>query len=96
MQTSQARDYQMLYHHYLRSGQPERAWQFRIKASQTLAKTSDRAMFQRQADVIAVLYNSNFAMDRARQYLDRAGAIFNEQGAFERVDETRQLETRIY
>ncbi len=96
VQTSQARDYQMLYHHYLRNGQTERAWQFRIKASQTLAETSDRAMFQRQADVIAVLYNSNFAMDRARRYLDRAGAIFNEQGAFERVDETRQLETRIY
>lgn len=96
VQTSQARDYQMLYHHYLRNGQIERAWQFRIKASETLSETSDRAMFQRQADVIAILYNSNFAMDRARQYLDRAGAIFNEQGAFENLDQTHQLETRIY
>ncbi len=78
--TSQAHDYRMLYHHYLRSGQPERAWQFRIKASQTLADTSDRALFQRQADIIAVLYNSNFAMARARRYLDRAGVLYEESG----------------
>ena len=96
VQASQARDYQMLYHHYLRRGQIERAWQFRIKASATLAETSDRALFRRQADVIAVLYNSNFAMDRARRYLDRAGAMFDEQGAFASVDQTRALETQIY
>ena len=75
IKTSQARDYKMLYHHYLRRGQVERAWQFRIKSSETLAETSDRSLFQRQADVIAVLYNSNFAMQRARQYLDKAGSL---------------------
>ena len=96
VQTSQARDYQMLYHHYLRQGDIERAWQFRIKSSQTLANSSDRALFQRQADVIAVLYNSNFAMDRARKYLDQAGAIYDAQDAPELLQETRDLETLIF
>ncbi len=96
VQTSQAHDYQMLYHHYLRSGQPERAWQFRIKASQTLANTSDRAMFQRQGDIIAVLYNSNFAMARAREYLDRAGALYDQSGNPEMRAQTREMENEIF
>jgi hypothetical protein len=96
IQTSQARDYQMLYFHYLRKGETERAWEFRVKASETLAGTSDRSVFQRQADVIAVLYNSNFAMERARQYLDKAGAIYNDKGAFEGLEQTRQMESLIY
>ena len=96
VQTTQARDYQMLYHHYLRKGEVERAWQFRIKSSQTLSSTSDRAMYQRQADVIAVLYNSNFAMDRARKYLDKAGAIYDEQDVPEMLEQTRDLETLIF
>ena len=96
VQTSQAHDYRMLYHHYLRIGQPERAWHFRIKSSQTLANTSDRALFQRQADIIAVLYNSNFAMARAREYLDRAGALYEESGNPERRAQTRELEEQIF
>jgi len=96
VKTSQARDYQMLYHHYLRQGKVERAWQFRIKSSETLANTSDRAIYQRQADVIAVLYNSNFAMDRARKYLDQAGSLYGEGGATEMLDQTREMETLIY
>lgn len=96
IRASQARDYQMLYHHYLRIGEVERAWKFRIKSSETLASTSDRAMYQRQADVIAVLYNSNFAIDRARQYLDRAGAIYQDQGSRDRLDQTRALKSLIF
>ena len=96
IKTSQARDYQMLYHHYLRQGQPARAWKFRIKASQTLANTSDRALYQRQADVIAVLYNSNFAMDRARKYLDKAGSIYRDSDEPESLLQTRELESMIY
>ena len=96
IKTSQAHDYQMLYHHYLRNGELERAWQFRIKSSEALANTSDRSMFQRQADIIAVLYNSNFAMDRARQYLDRAGNIYSDSGVTEMLDQTREMESLIY
>ena len=95
-QVSQARDYQMLYHHYMRSGQLEQAWKFRIKSSETLAGTSDRSMFQRQADIIAVLYNSNFAMDRARQYLDQAGSIYTESGVSEMLEQTRDMKSLIY
>ena len=96
IQTSQARDYQMLYHHYLRIGQIERAWEFRIKSSETLANSSDRSMFQRQADIIAVLYNSNFAIDRAKKYLDQAGRIYEDKGAPEMLQQTRDMETLIW
>lgn len=96
IKTSQARDYQMLYHHYLRQGQVERAWQFRIKSSETLADTGDRAIFQRQADVIAVLYNSNFAMDRARKYLDQADSLYADGGADDMREQARAMEALIY
>jgi tetratricopeptide (TPR) repeat protein len=96
VKTSQARDFQMLYHHYLRNGQLERAWEFRIKSSEILASTSDRSMFQRQGDIIAVLYNSNFAMDRAKQYLDQAGAIYSDGGVPEMLEQTREMESLIY
>jgi hypothetical protein len=94
--TSQARDYQMMYHHDLRIGEVERAWKFRIESSKTLANASDRVMYQRQADVIAVLYNSNFAIDRAKKYLDRAGSIYQDSGSAEMLEQTRDLESRIY
>ncbi len=96
IKTSQARDYQMFYHHYLRKGEFERAWEFRIKASETLAGAGDRAIFQRQADVIAVLYNSNFAMDRARKYLDKAGNIYGASGVDEMLEQTLEMESLIY
>ena len=53
-------------------------------------------MFRRQAEVIAVLYNSNFAMDRARKYLDKAGSIYDERGVDEMLDQTREMESLIY
>jgi hypothetical protein len=96
IQSSQARDYQMLYHHYLRIGQLERAWEFRIKSSETLASASDRSVFQRQADIIAVLYNSNFAMDRAKSYLDQAERIYGEEGASEMLQQTQDMGTQIW
>lgn len=96
LRNSQARDYQMLYHHYQRSGDVKRAWEFRVKASETLAETTDRSLFQRQADILAVLYNSNFAMERARLYLGQAGQIFGEQGVGELSEQTSQMESLIY
>jgi len=96
IQTSQARDYQMLYHHYLRIGQLERAWNFRIQSSKTLANASDRSTFQRKADIIAVLYNSNFAIDRAKKYLDKAGRIYEDKGVSEMLQQTRDMETLIW
>ncbi len=96
IKTSQSHDYQMLYHHYMRKGEVERAWEFRIKSSETLANTSDRSIYRRHADVIAVLYNSNFAMDRARKYLDKAGNIYGGSGVEEMFQQTREMEALIY
>ncbi len=96
IQAAQARDYQMLYHHHLRNGEVERAWEFRIKSSQVLASASDRAMYQRQADVIAVLYNSNFAIDRAKKYLDRARSLYRDSGSGAMFEQTREMEALIY
>ena len=93
---SQARDYQMLYHHYLRLGEVERAWNFRIKASETLAESGDRAMYRRQTDVIAVLYNSNFAIDWAKKFLDQAGDFYRDGGAEEMLAETRDMKSLIF
>lgn len=95
-QNWRARDYEMLFHHYQRNGEIERAWEFRIKASQSLAKTTDRSLFQRQADIIAVLYNSNFAMQRARSYLDQAGAIYADSELSELHDKTLEMESLIF
>ncbi|MCP4387723.1 MAG: hypothetical protein GY802_05475, partial [Gammaproteobacteria bacterium] len=69
---------------------------FRIKSSETLADTGDRSLYQRHADVIAVLYNSNFAMDRARKYLDKAGHIYGGSGVEEMLQQTRDMEILIY
>ena len=95
-QTARAKDMQMLYHHHLNQGDSQQAWQVRIQASQTLANTSDRSMFQRQAEVMAILYSSNFAMDRAKRYLDQAGELFSGSGAEEIAAETASMASLIY
>lgn len=93
---SQARDLKMLYHHYRSKGEHKRAWQLRIKASRVLSKTSETAVFERGADVLAILYNSNFAMDRARQYLNQADTLFNGFGANENAVQAQNMQTLIY
>ena len=67
-----------------------------IESSKTLASTSDRALFQRQTDIIAVLYNSNFAMERARKYLEQAGRIFRDSGSVEMIEQTDEMKALIY
>ena len=93
---SQARDLKMLYHHYSRKVEHQRAWQLRIKASRVLGKTSETAVFERGADVLAVLYNSNFAMDRAKQYLNQADTLFIGFGADQNALQTQNMQTLIY
>ncbi len=93
---TQAHDLKMLYHHYSRKGEYQRAWQLRIKASRVLGKTSETAVFERGADVLAVLYNSNFAMDRAKQYLNQAGTLFDGFGAEQNALQTQNMQTMIY
>jgi hypothetical protein len=86
----------MLYRHHISSGNQAAAWDLRIKASKTLANTSDRSIFQRQAEVMAILYSSNFAMERAKQYLNQARTLFSDQGANEYAEEAFGMQSLIY
>lgn len=95
-QSAQAKHYQMLYHHYLNQGETQRAWNLRIQASKSNSKVSTRLMYQRQADVIAILYNSNFAMDKARTYLQQASNLFATQGEEEMYADTQWMKSLIY
>jgi hypothetical protein len=95
-QTARARDYQMLYRHYKARGDYERAWKLRILASKSLAKTSERSMYSRQADVLAILYNSNFTMDKAKNYLAQASSLFTGQGEDVLSASTQNMYSLIY
>lgn len=96
LHVSQAQDLKMLYHHYRSQGDHQRAWQLRIKASRLLGRTSETAIFERRPDVLAVLYNSNFAMDRAKQYLDRADSLFSGFGAEDKAVQAKIMQSLIY
>jgi len=95
-QVERARDYQRLYHHYAATGNHERAWKLRLMASQSLAKTAKRTLYHRQADVLAVLYESNSAMEKARGYLSQASTLFETQGQEDLSSRSRKLSTQIY
>jgi tetratricopeptide (TPR) repeat protein len=95
-QTAIAHDYQMLYRHYKAKGDDERAWKLRILASKSLANTSSRSMYQRQPDVLAILYMSNFTMDKAKNYLDQASSLFADQGEDDLSASTQDLYSLIY
>lgn len=95
-QTAQARDYQMLYRYYNSRGEYERAWKLRILAGKSLAKTSARSMYSRQADVLAILYSSNFEMDKARDYLNQASNLFAMQGEDDLYANTQDMHSLIY
>jgi len=95
-QTAIARDYQMLYRHYKARGDYDRAWKLRILASKSLANTSNRAMYTRQPDVLAILYRSTFTMDKAKNYLDQASSLFADQGDDVLSASTQDMYSLIY
>jgi hypothetical protein len=95
-QTAQARQYQELYYYYKNQGQYHRAWNLRILASKSQVKSSTRLMYQRQTDVMAILYNSNFAMDKARDYLQQASQLFETQGEEDLYADTQWMKSLIY
>lgn len=96
MRTAQAKDLQLLYRHYRGKGENKRAWNLRIKASQALAKTSERSMYQRQSEVMAILYSSNFAMKKARRYLSQAGEIYAAEGEGKLYLNAQDMQAFIY
>ena len=96
VRTAQAKDLQMLYRHYKGRGDYERAWKLRIKASKALAKTGERSIYQRQAEVMAILYTSNYAMQKAKRYLRQAGDLYAAEGADELSEESQGMREFIY
>ncbi len=86
----------MLYRYYKGKGEFERAWKLRIKASQALAKTSERSMYQRQSEVMAILYSSNFAMNKAKRYLSQAGELYAAEGADKLSLDAQDMQALIY
>jgi hypothetical protein len=95
-QIERARDYQRLYHHYQAKGDERRAWRLRLLAGQSLAKASKRAMYHRQPDVLAVLYNSNVAKEQAQDYFTRARRTFDDSGLIILSAHTATLEDQIF
>jgi len=95
-QMGQANDYEQLYHHYIHEGDPVRAWQFRIKSRESLKSVSRLAMHRRQTGVIAMLYNSNDDMQRAKNSLDQARQVFSRYEAEELYDLSQSLEQEIW
>jgi hypothetical protein len=53
-------------------------------------------MYSRQADVLAILYSSNFEMDKARDYLNQASNLFAMQGEDELYANTQDMHSLIY
>ncbi|MFT5504342.1 MAG: hypothetical protein ACI8XC_002057, partial [Gammaproteobacteria bacterium] len=94
--SANARDYLGLYNHYKNKGDELRAWEFRLKANQSLLKTSQQSMYLRQPDVMAILYNSNFAMDRAKIYLQQANKLFIDQNDRGYSHQTQEMQKLVY
>ena len=96
IQVEQARDYQRLARHYHASGDTQRAWELRLLANHSMAKTAKRSLYQRQADVLAVLYDSNRAMDAARDHFNLASQQFASQGMEDLAQQSRALTVGIW
>lgn len=96
LQIERARDYRQLYRHYNNKGDDVRAWKFRLLANNSLAQVSKRALFHKQQGVLAILYNSNDAMDQAGDYFAQAKETFDYNGLLELSEETDNLNKQIY
>ncbi len=96
IRTSQAKDLQMLYRHYRGKGDYELAWKLRIKASRALANTGERSIYQRQAEVMGILYSSNFAMEKAKRYLSQADDLYAAEGADKLSQDSQDMQEFIY
>ncbi len=93
---AQAAHYRSLYYYYRSVGKHEQAWTFRVRAAGILARASKRAMYFRQPDVMALLYNSNFAMAKARFFVKSASEGFAASGETERAGEAASTVRQIY
>ena len=95
-QVGKARDFEQLYRHFINEGDPVQAWQFRLKANDSLAKASKRAMHRRQTGIIALLYNSNDSRREATASFNRARSLFELQERDDLIEYTDAAKKRIY
>jgi len=95
-QVGKARDFEQLYHHFINEGDPVQAWQFRLKANDSLAKASKRAMHRRQTGIIALLYNSNDSRREARASFNRARDLFILQERDDLIEHADAATEQIY
>lgn len=92
----EAQDIQQLYNHYRSKGDHQRAWLLRVKAAKTLAKASKRAMYYKQPDVLAILYNSNKNMTMAENYVRHATDLFGSINESKWQAKTNELAVEIF
>lgn len=95
-QIERAKDYRQLYYHYRSQGNEDRAWKLRLLASKSLKNVSRRAMYHRQPDALALLYVSNDAVGRAKDYLAIAQQTFERKGLEELSSQTEKLKEQIF
>jgi len=67
-----------------------------LKSRESLKSVSRLAMHRRQTGVIAMLYNSNDDMQRAKNSLDQARQVFSRHEAEELYDLSQSLEQEIW
>ncbi len=96
LQIERARDYRRLYFYYRSQGDQERAWKFRLLASNSLSQVSKRTLFHRQQGVLALLFNSNDAKELAEDYFVKAMSTFDLNGMDTLSEETSTLSKQIY
>jgi tetratricopeptide (TPR) repeat protein len=96
LQIERARDYRRLYYFYRNQGDQERAWKFRLLASNSLGEVSKRTLFHRQQGVLAILFNSNESIDQAESYFVKARNTFDNNGMTELSNETSALNNQVY
>jgi|GEM_PF-4917671 len=87
-QLATADDYRMLYRHFMATGNQQRAWELRQKASEAMRSIPTDGQVRRRSDSLVLLYSSNDAVRKARRYLTDAGNIYQQQGQFSLSEKT--------
>lgn len=95
-QIERARDYRQLYNHYRSQGDHDRAWKLRLLANKSLKNVSKRAMYHRQPDALALLYVSNDAKGRAKNYFEIAQQTFDSEGMDVLSTQVNRLREQIH
>jgi len=87
-QLATADDYRMLYRHFKATGNRQRAWELRQKASQAMRSVPTDAQIRRRSDSLVLLYSSNDSVRKARRYLTDAGNLYQQQGEMSLAEQT--------